>query len=240
MSLKSPEGSIPLLTPVDTAIDLSFNVDKPVSAAGRAQGLALCFGEGLVVLGEAADLSTQIIDLEAEEFGMNVPGLDNRQLALNIMDWLSGPLEPPRGRPQEGRISLENEPLSLVPLLLPLMALGIEESEKKRHPARSFLVGVAGGVGLGAVEPGSFHGVGRQITPADHHEFLRVNVSANCDGDVVGVEAADRLFEVALTSWKFVSLDSCAEAGVGATAFATSTGTSNVRLLGSFGSSFLG
>jgi hypothetical protein len=28
---------------------------------------------------------------------MNVPGLDNRQMALNIMHWLSGLLEPRAG-----------------------------------------------------------------------------------------------------------------------------------------------
>ena len=29
-----------------------------------------------------------------EKFGMNVPGIDNRQMALNILHWLSGLLEP--------------------------------------------------------------------------------------------------------------------------------------------------
>jgi hypothetical protein len=96
-SLKGPGGSIPLLKLADTAVDLSFNDDKPVSAAGRAQGLALQLGQGrVVVLGEAAELSAQIIGL-GEKFGMNVPGLDNRQMALNIMHWLSGLLEPREG-----------------------------------------------------------------------------------------------------------------------------------------------
>ena len=57
------------------------------------QGLALTFGKGrVVVMGEAAELSAQLIG--TERFGMNTPGLDNRQLALNIMHWLSGLLEP--------------------------------------------------------------------------------------------------------------------------------------------------
>ena len=43
-------------------------------------------------MGEAAELSAQLIG--SEKFGMNVPGLDNRQMALNIMHWLSGLLEP--------------------------------------------------------------------------------------------------------------------------------------------------
>jgi hypothetical protein len=45
-------------------------------------------------MGEAAELSAQLIG--NERFGMNVPGLDNRQMALNIMHWLSGLLEPRR------------------------------------------------------------------------------------------------------------------------------------------------
>lgn len=68
------------------------------SAAGRAQALAFDFGQGRVVaLGEAAMLSAQVVRGPAaqlmgrEEFqmGMNRKGIDNRQLALNIMHWLS-------------------------------------------------------------------------------------------------------------------------------------------------------
>jgi hypothetical protein len=56
--------------------------------AGREQGLALTWGRGrLVVLGEAAMLTAQIA--RGAKFGMNSPGNDNRQLALNIMHWLS-------------------------------------------------------------------------------------------------------------------------------------------------------
>ncbi len=46
----------------------------------------------MVVLGEAAELSAQIIG--SQKFGMNVPRLDSRQMALNIMHWLSGVLGP--------------------------------------------------------------------------------------------------------------------------------------------------
>ena len=99
-SLKGPEGSVPILKLADTARDLSLDGDKAVSAAGRAQGIALGFGEGrVVVLGEAAELSAQVIG-EGERFGMNVPGLDNRRMALNIMHWLSGLLEPRGGAPK--------------------------------------------------------------------------------------------------------------------------------------------
>ncbi|HEV8538134.1 MAG TPA: hypothetical protein VGR15_04330 [Bacteroidota bacterium] len=59
----------------------------PISAAGRAQGIALSFGKGrVVVLGEAAMLTAQI---GRTPFGMNVTGIDNRKFALNIMHWLS-------------------------------------------------------------------------------------------------------------------------------------------------------
>jgi hypothetical protein len=53
------------------------------------------FGKGrVIVLGEAAMLSAQIITGPNEiKFGMNRPGSDNRQLALNIMHWLSGLLK---------------------------------------------------------------------------------------------------------------------------------------------------
>jgi len=91
-SLKGPAGSVAILKLGDTAFDEGDD-GKPKSAAGRAQGIAFPFGKGrVVVMGEAAELSAQLIG--NERFGMNVPGLDNRQMALNIMRWLSGLLEP--------------------------------------------------------------------------------------------------------------------------------------------------
>ncbi len=61
----------------------------PVPAAGRAQGVALTFGKGrVVVLGEAAMMTAQL-DGEGHPFGMNVPGNENRRLALNILHWLT-------------------------------------------------------------------------------------------------------------------------------------------------------
>jgi hypothetical protein len=63
-------------------------------ATGRAQGLAMTFGKGkVVVLGEAGMLSAQVVryaDGSSMKFGMNVPGNDDRQFALNILHWLSG------------------------------------------------------------------------------------------------------------------------------------------------------
>jgi hypothetical protein len=57
--------------------------------------MAMAFGKGrVVVLGEAAMLSAQIITgPNAMKFGMNRTDIDNRQLALNIMHWLSGLLK---------------------------------------------------------------------------------------------------------------------------------------------------
>jgi hypothetical protein len=92
-SVKGPEGSVPILKLADTAVDLGMDEGGQASAAGRAQGVAFTLGKGrVVVMGEAAELSAQLIG--NEKFGMNVPGLDNRQLAINIMHWLSGLLEP--------------------------------------------------------------------------------------------------------------------------------------------------
>ena len=67
----------------------------PVSAAGRGQAVAFGFGRGrVVVLGEAALLSAQYVDMPPLNrlhypVGLNHPGLDNRQFALNLMHWLT-------------------------------------------------------------------------------------------------------------------------------------------------------
>jgi hypothetical protein len=51
-------------------------------------------GKGrVIVLGEAAMLSAQLAGPNKMAFGMNRPGIDNRQLALNIVHWLSGALK---------------------------------------------------------------------------------------------------------------------------------------------------
>ena len=91
-SLTGPKGSVAFLKLADTAIDaLAPDRKTKVSAAGRAQGIALKFGKGrVVVLGEAAMLTAQLAGPEKAPFGgLNVPGIDNKQLALNIMHWLS-------------------------------------------------------------------------------------------------------------------------------------------------------
>jgi len=102
-SLTGPEGSVAFLRLSSTAVDRAADVTverngsdtrvivtpgSSTPAAGRASGLAIEHGRGrIVVLGEAAMLSAQ--RQNGRGFGMQVPGIDNRQLALNIMHWLS-------------------------------------------------------------------------------------------------------------------------------------------------------
>ena len=91
-SLKGPEDSIAILKLSDAATDRpGYDSPTSTSAAGRAQAVALKFGKGRVVVqGEAAMLSAQVSGPENRRMGMNVPGNDNRQYALNLMHWLSG------------------------------------------------------------------------------------------------------------------------------------------------------
>ncbi len=67
------------------------------AVGGRAQGLAMPFGKGrVVVLGEAALLSAQVLrnsDGTEMKFGMNTTGNDDRQFALNVFHWLSRVLQ---------------------------------------------------------------------------------------------------------------------------------------------------
>lgn len=94
-SLKGPDGSAGILNLSPTATDSpSYDSQTSVSAAGRSQAVALKFGKGRVVVqGEAAMLSAQISGAEKRAMGMNVPGYDNKQYALNLMHWLSGLLK---------------------------------------------------------------------------------------------------------------------------------------------------
>jgi hypothetical protein len=104
-SLKAPEGAIAFLKLGESAMNRAASVKAekaggdtrvlitygdPISASGFAQGVALEVGKGRVVmLGEAAMLTAQIDGKTKTPFGMNVSGVDNRQLALNILHWLS-------------------------------------------------------------------------------------------------------------------------------------------------------
>jgi hypothetical protein len=68
------------------------------SDAGRAQGIALVFGRGrLIVVGEAALFSAQFLRARKAgehdlRFGMNAPGNDDKQFVVNALHWLSGSL----------------------------------------------------------------------------------------------------------------------------------------------------
>ena len=94
-SLKGPEGSAGILKLADSATDSpTFAKETSASAAGRSQAIALKVGKGRVVIqGEAAMLSAQVAGADRHPMGMNVPGYDNKQYALNVMHWLSGLLK---------------------------------------------------------------------------------------------------------------------------------------------------
>jgi len=103
-SLQGPAGAVAFLSLSDSATDrppgparveqaggdtrVLMEYGDPQPARGRAQGIAFEFGRGrVVVLGEAGMLRAQRD--RTGLVGMNMPGYDNRQLALNIMHWLS-------------------------------------------------------------------------------------------------------------------------------------------------------
>jgi hypothetical protein len=102
-SLSVPDGAVALLRLGPAAREAptgnATNAGTGVPVPGRAQAIAMPVGRGrLVVLGEAAMLSAQVLRYmdagKPAEFrmGMNVPGSDDRQFALNLMRWLSGAL----------------------------------------------------------------------------------------------------------------------------------------------------
>jgi hypothetical protein len=81
----------------DSSAHATFDPSDALSITGRAQGLALAFGRGrVVVLGDAAMLTAQLsVGRMAQSLGhpiaigMNRVGVDNRQFALNVMHWLT-------------------------------------------------------------------------------------------------------------------------------------------------------
>lgn len=91
-ALKNSEASAAFLRLAEDAFDKpSREAETSVPVGGWAQGLAFKLGKGRVVmLGEAAMLSAQLAGANKAPIGMNAPGNDNRQLALNIMRWLTG------------------------------------------------------------------------------------------------------------------------------------------------------
>jgi len=85
-----------------------------VPAGGQAEAVALTPGKGRVVviaddrIFAAELLGGQTARLIGKEMpiGMNTPGYDNRQLALNVMRWLAGVLDPPKATVIPGRPGL--------------------------------------------------------------------------------------------------------------------------------------
>lgn len=94
-SLRPPEGAVSFLRLSTEAVEYprrasADNESRP--AANLAQGVALEFGKGrVVVLGEAAMITSQIARAGGREIrlGISQADYDNRQLALNLMHWLS-------------------------------------------------------------------------------------------------------------------------------------------------------
>lgn len=90
-SLSVPPGATAILRMGDEAYDWESRSTRH-PARGHAQAVALVLEQGrVVVLGEAGVLSAQVDPL-GFKMGMNYEGSDDRQLALNIMHWLSGAL----------------------------------------------------------------------------------------------------------------------------------------------------
>jgi len=91
-SLDGSAGATVLLRLPSTAVEAVPGNDTLVERpAGPAQGLALSYGKGrVVVLGEGAMVTAQVN--RREPYGMNTPDNDNRQFVLNVMHWLSGTL----------------------------------------------------------------------------------------------------------------------------------------------------
>ncbi|MEP6610160.1 MAG: hypothetical protein ABJA83_16005 [Burkholderiaceae bacterium] len=85
------DAGVALLVLGDSAVDYmrSGSTLEGRSAAGRAQCVALELGKGrVVVMAEAAALTAQIDD-RGHRFGMQLPGNDNQQFALNTVRWLA-------------------------------------------------------------------------------------------------------------------------------------------------------
>jgi hypothetical protein len=98
-SLRGPPNADCFLALGPAAFDFHVASGERTSAAGRCMGFAFPYGRGrVVVMGEAGMLSAQLVTEDgptgktSHPWGMNWPGLDNRQLALNISHWLTGAL----------------------------------------------------------------------------------------------------------------------------------------------------
>jgi hypothetical protein len=98
-SLDGPSNAACLLALGRTAFEFRPPSRDTMAPAGDCLGLAFALDRGrVVVLGEAGMLSAQVVTEDGPNgktthpWGMNWPDFDNRQLALNIVRWLSGAL----------------------------------------------------------------------------------------------------------------------------------------------------
>jgi hypothetical protein len=91
-SLSVPSGAMSFLRLSRNAYDWESSSVRH-SAADHTQGAALRVESGrMVILGEAGMLSAQVDPL-GFKMGMNTTGNDNKQLALNIVHWLTHVLD---------------------------------------------------------------------------------------------------------------------------------------------------
>ncbi len=95
-TLEGPPGSVAFLKMSPHAVEYprpNAALHEAKSVAGRAQGIALTYGNGrVVVLGETAMITAQRTRASGQEllFGFNRGGNDNQKLVLNILHWLAG------------------------------------------------------------------------------------------------------------------------------------------------------
>jgi hypothetical protein len=91
---------LPTLQDIDRRLEAGEAADAVAAELARpalpAQGLAFAHGEGrVVVLGEAGMLTAQVVRFPADSgredvvFGLQTPGHDDQQFALNVLHWLS-------------------------------------------------------------------------------------------------------------------------------------------------------
>lgn len=99
-SLSVPPGATALMRLSASAYQTSTYAEgksepaTPGTLLGQAQGIAMDFGKGrVIVVGEAAMFSAQLLKSKSGgrdfRFGMNAPGNDDRQFVLNALHWLS-------------------------------------------------------------------------------------------------------------------------------------------------------
>lgn len=96
-AFKAPKGAKPILTLKNYMLSMpqtawNFEEDTPVTPAdGYLQGAYMLYGKGrIVVTGEAAMFTAQLVGPRRNPIGLNAPeARQNNELLLNIMHWLA-------------------------------------------------------------------------------------------------------------------------------------------------------